>query len=103
MKQSRTLRSSSTGPMKQILIALFVVACGGKQTPPSTVDNATPAGKPADKPAIGKAGDVCHVGRQHEGSRVAVDCGPGLNCCYPCGIDGCDSVCMAGDCPTGMP
>ena len=98
--------------MKQVLIVLFLVACGGKQTPPSTVDNTTPnddpgkspAGdKPVDTSSVGKAGDVCHIGRQHAGSAVAVDCGPGLNCCYPCGIDGCDSVCMAGDCPTDIP
>jgi hypothetical protein len=86
--------------MKQLLIALsFVVACGGKQSSPSTVDNTAPAAKPA----TGKAGDVCAVGDQHVGEKIAVDCGPGFNCCYPCGIDGCDSVCMAGDCPTGIP
>ncbi len=83
--------------MKSIVALLFVVACGGKQTP--HVDNSTPD----DKPGTGSAGDVCHVGRQHVGNAVAVACGPGLNCCYPCGIDGCDSVCMAGDCPVGIP
>lgn len=81
----------------RLLVILFLVACGGKQTPPSTVDNATPTA------AIGKAGAVCRIGDQHTGSAVAVECGPGLNCCYPCGIDGCDSVCMAGDCPTDIP
>ena len=81
--------------MKSIFIALFLVACGGKQTPAPVGDNT--------KPAVGNEGAVCAIGRQHQGSAVAVECGPGFNCCYPCGIDGCDSVCMAGDCPTDIP
>lgn len=81
--------------MKTILLALFFAACGGKQTPAPAADTA--------KPATGKQGDVCAIGREHEGSAVAVTCGPGFNCCYPCGIDGCDSVCMAGECPTDIP
>lgn len=31
-------------------------------------------------------GDVC-------GDTVQATCGPGLSCCYPCGIPGCDNVC----------
>ena len=47
-------------------------------------------------------GDVC-------GSGVSGQCAPGLECCYPCGIQGCDFVCTvpcdesepwcAGGCP----
>ena len=90
--------------MKQILILLALAACGGKQTPAPTVDNATSTDQttPTDKTGVGTEGDVCHLGRQHVGSAVAVDCGPGLSCCYPCGIDGCDSVCMT-SCPEGIP
>lgn len=80
--------------MQRALIALVFVACGGKQTPPPSVDNA--------KPAMGTQGAVCAIGDEHRGSGVAVACGPGLSCCYPCGIDGCDSVCMP-ECPVGMP
>lgn len=45
-------------------------------------------------PAVGKHGDVCQLGEQRHGApgRV-VSCGPGLQCCYPCGIQGCDWVC----------
>ena len=85
--------------MKSILLVLLLAACGGKHPSSSTVDNGTAN----DKIGVGKEGDVCHVGRQHEGNAVAVECGPGLNCCYPCGIDGCDSVCRVGDCPTDIP
>lgn len=43
---------------------------------------------------VGKHGDVCRRGERHLGDpgRV-VSCGPGLSCCYPCGIQGCDWVC----------
>lgn len=88
----------------RVLVACALAACGGKQTSSPTVDNATSTGNATtgDKPGTGKEGDVCHLGREHVGSAVAVDCGPGLSCCYPCGIDGCDSVCMT-SCPEGIP
>lgn len=81
--------------MKSIFIMLALVACGGKQPPTSKVDNTV-------KPAVGKEGAVCSIGEAHRGSAVAVACGPGLSCCYPCGIEGCDSVCMSA-CPVGIP
>jgi hypothetical protein len=34
-------------------------------------------------------GEVCHA---YDGS-LDRPCAEGLSCCYPCGIDGCDSVC----------
>lgn len=42
--------------------------------------------------------EVCAVGTRNQ-YRVypvfARPCAPGLQCCYPCGIPGCDSICMA--------
>jgi hypothetical protein len=48
------------------------------------------------KNAPGKHGDVCALGRRHQPGEPhpkVVECGPGLQCCYPCGVQGCDSVC----------
>jgi hypothetical protein len=91
------------GPMiHRLLIALALVACGGKPAPSSAVRNTTAAEK-SHANADGKEGAVCAFGDQHKGSGEPVACAPGLNCCYPCGIDGCDSVCMRGDCPTDIP
>lgn len=49
--------------------------------------------------------EVCRVGTRPDRSRrgvVARPCAPGLRCCYPCGIPGCDSVCMR-DCGPPRP
>lgn len=50
-----------------------------------------PVGKYAQK------NEVCKVGERH-GLRLfptfARPCAPGLRCCYPCGIGGCNSVCL---------
>ena len=46
---------------------------------------------------LGKRGDVCRWNVPHQntgGPPYPVKCGPGLNCCYPCGIQGCDFTCM---------
>jgi len=42
-----------------------------------------------------KHGDVCEKATDSPLGlpRKVRDCGPGLHCCYPCGIVGCDSVC----------
>jgi hypothetical protein len=51
---------------------------------------------PGDELPVGKAGDVCAVGGQRANAGIDVTahaCGAKLSCCYPCGIDGCDSVC----------
>lgn len=43
---------------------------------------------------FGKHNDVCaYGGRSGPHFETPPPCGPGLFCCYPCGIDGCDSVC----------
>ncbi len=51
-----------------------------------------------------RRGEVCRVGTRRDRSRavVARPCAPGLRCCYPCGIPGCDSVCMR-DCGPPRP
>ena len=86
--------------MRQVLVlaVLLIAACGG---PTSTAPSGDP---PGDSPTAGGPGSICAVGDQHpEGTTVtAVACADGLQCCYPCGIDGCDSVCMA-DCGPPRP
>lgn len=53
--------------------------------------------------AVGGPGTICALGERSQGSdRQAHECNPGLTCCYPCGIPGCDSVCMA-DCGPPRP
>ncbi|CAN5216672.1 hypothetical protein BH11MYX1_BH11MYX1_28520 [soil metagenome] len=50
--------------------------------------------EPAKK--LGGHGAVCAFGARHPsggGLDAPTECGPGLQCCYPCGIAGCDSVC----------
>ena len=47
---------------------------------------------------------VCGWGEQREGASLPEPdgCDHGLTCCYPCGIEGCDSVCEDvphGECP----
>jgi hypothetical protein len=44
---------------------------------------------------LGTHGQICALGSRHpeDASVTPVECGPGLQCCYPCGIQGCDSVC----------
>jgi hypothetical protein len=43
----------------------------------------------------GKHNEVCRTGTRSPlgESRVVVACGSSLQCCYPCGIAGCDWVC----------
>jgi hypothetical protein len=54
-----------------------------------------PAGPAApDGPGVGELGAVCHCGPQGGPECAAVACKPGLMCGYPCGVAGCNSVCM---------
>lgn len=57
---------------------VLVVACG-----------AADAERRGAGDRVAAHGEVCSSA---EGGTVAT-CAPGLFCCYPCGIDGCDSVC----------
>jgi hypothetical protein len=47
------------------------------------------------KARTGKHNEVCRTGTRGplRESKVVVACGSGLQCCYPCGIAGCDWVC----------
>lgn len=82
------------------MLVLAVAACGSGSSEPSG-----PTPPPAiDAAAVGGEGAICRVGEQHPPGEVveAVECAAGLQCCYPCGIPGCDSVCMA-DCGPPRP
>ena len=55
-----------------------------------------------------RQGQICRVGRRFlRGSgalnpHLARPCAPGLKCCYPCGVPGCNSVCLK-DCGPPRP
>ncbi len=52
-----------------------------------------PSGRPNACAPLG-AGDVCDP--------TASQCGEGLSCCYPCGVPGCDTICVV-DCDPADP
>lgn len=65
-------------------------------------DAAVPPADAAVKqgPKLGKLGDTCAYGMGRGNIEEMTrkrpplpKCGPGLICCYPCGIQGCDSIC----------
>ena len=73
--------------MRLALLALLVAACShaAKHT------DDPPPGPRTD----GSHGAVCswgHGEQAHPDTPLAA-CQSGLSCCYPCGIDGCSSVC----------
>jgi hypothetical protein len=94
---ARTTDTVATAPPPATQPAPPVVAVA---TPDAAlVDAAVDAGVLADAATkqLGKHGDVCRFGIRHEragGGPAPVECGPGLRCCYPCGIQGCDFTCM---------
>jgi hypothetical protein len=97
--------------MRSVPFLVALVACHGKSSEPVHADDrstqhavttpdATQAATPdatqaaTASPGLGKHGEVCAIGSRHARSNLKpVTCGPDLSCCYPCGIDGCDSVC----------
>jgi hypothetical protein len=93
-----------TFPKALVLLALFTLALcaqGIAQTPPAPADFlATLSGGQSNAPATAALplqptflSTVCTSSAQ---------CPAGQLCCYPCGIDGCNRVCMTpmrGHCP----
>ena len=87
--------------MKRFAIAIILAACGsGRTTGTMSSGGAGPPPPPGPK-TDGTEGAVCGWGhRNTERHDAPAACQAGLQCCYPCGIDGCDSVCEAvTDCP----
>ena len=85
-----------------LILALLVVGCSGASTPPAGPGSGSGSGTAAVTP--GGEGTICRAG-EHRGPDNPVEarpCEEGLQCCYPCGIQGCDSVCMA-DCGPPRP
>lgn len=62
----------------------------------------TGSGSGSGASRVGEGG-ICGYGRlsEHVGEE-APQCQAGLSCCYPCGIEGCDSICMR-DCGPPRP
>ena len=113
-----------------LLVVAFVAGCGGSQ-PPEHITNQTGSGSAGaveggSGPGAGSSttsstadanstdansiddktpgeGQVCAYGaRSAMVGKQAPKCPTGLQCCYPCGIDGCDSVCIK-DCGPPRP
>lgn len=84
-----------------IFALVTTVACGpkGGDTTPTSGTTATGSGSGASESPTGNLGAVCACGDGPDGADLAPDCTPvkcseGLVCGYPCGIEGCNSVCM---------
>ena len=76
--------------MRLALLFSFVLACGpaARSHDPAT----------GTSPTDGTQGATCAWGHRepHPDTPLAA-CHAGLSCCYPCGIDGCNSVCATAD------
>lgn len=67
-----------------VTVVVLLVSCGPRSSRPAQ-----------DQPGTGDVGAVCGCGgREGQEACVEVACKPDLVCGYPCGVDGCDSVCM---------
>lgn len=71
---------------------MLVAACGGSHKD-------APAQEPKAATGTGDPGAVCSCSDhpQSPGACSAVACKPDLVCGYPCGVDGCNSICMTRD------
>jgi hypothetical protein len=105
------MRSSSFALVPLSLLALILSVPCAAQTPPATPLSAVAAPAPSSVDAFlatlsGDAGPLpptsvsttCHSDEE---------CPTGQLCCYPCGIEGCENICMApwgktGECPLFM-
>jgi len=68
--------------LARAVLVLVVLAGCGSSTPPAT------------RSPPGRAGTGCSSD---------AECGPGLSCCYPCGVDGCENACMSVEPGAGCP
>jgi hypothetical protein len=84
-------------------IAVALIGCGSGTSEPSEPAPSVQIDAPVGATGGGE-GAICRVGERHPpGEQVeAVECASGMQCCYPCGIPGCDSVCMT-DCGPPRP
>lgn len=70
--------------MRLALVLGLLIGCGPR----------APSHAPGGASTDGSQGATCAWGHRepHPDTPLAA-CQSGLSCCYPCGIDGCDSVC----------
>lgn len=109
MRSSRPRLGARALGVVASLALLAAAACGSTtgaadRHDPAGGGSGTAVGDPGDgggrggdaDPGAGNQGAVCAYGRRHVADAPVEPpavCGAGLQCCYPCGIDGCDSVC----------
>ena len=88
----------SAGPRPRhaalLLAALLGLGCGGAS---GTASSERRGGERVAQDRIdGSEGAICEWGEERgpdTPDQTLAPCGEGLHCCYPCGIQGCDSVC----------
>lgn len=87
-----------------VMAAMAVAGCrGGRPAEPVPAPDGVAVRDAGAGQEVGGPGTICRLGRMSEDSTREVHaCGPGLSCCYPCGVEGCDSVCME-DCGPPRP
>ena len=80
------------------LVGILACACSSRGAEPEfapvmTIDARPIDGPPAAKPA--GHNEVCRAGARSGNADPMAQrtCERGLECCYPCGIEGCDWVC----------
>ncbi|HVV85721.1 MAG TPA: hypothetical protein VHE35_21830 [Kofleriaceae bacterium] len=88
---------------------LVLVACGHPARPAGPVGGGGGSGSgaagagsevagsgsgSAEKKVVGHNETCFSREGERGGGKEVADCADGLECCYPCGIPGCDSVCM---------
>jgi len=96
------------GHLRGALLALVLLlgACVGGSPAPAEPTPGSGSGSGSGPAAdVGGEGTVCRAGERQIPGQAPPEvqaCAAGLRCCYPCGIPGCDSVCMA-DCGPPRP
>lgn len=79
--------------MRWMLVFVLVLVSCGHPPSRSTLGSTDERGEPAP----GELGSVCNCHDDIGPECEEAPCREGLVCGYPCGIDGCNSVCMTPD------
>lgn len=78
------------------IVALIFALLFGCTSEPNDVDHEITNGDSTvdsdNDGQLAQQGEVCQSGEQSP-EEIHRACAEGLGCCYPCGVQGCDSVC----------